>query len=125
MANKVKPFYFYVEFVRDDVIEAIIDSIPFKTEDSKYWKNKNEKHTVIGCANTYIFTSDSDQGDCFTELRGHQVLRWIKTGEKFEEHDIEYKLDYSACNNMTNNSGDQYFFTKEQIAQRRKELGLN
>lgn len=117
--NKVKPFYFYTNGVPKKLISLIVKKIPFSPSKSSYWDNKNKEPIVIGCANTYIFQSDCDQGSCFEKLNPHQVLRWIKEGVK---HPCDSELDsldklafQDAANSFVPNSDPRIEKIKKEL----------
>jgi hypothetical protein len=121
--KKVPPFYFPLEYVSEEFEQELIALFPFAPKDSNYWERSAER-TMMGCANTYVFTCDSEQGACFIKLRPQQVPRWIKTHKTVEVDSEDDKLDHSACRNMTNRDGDQYFYTRDEINAHRTWLGL-
>ena len=74
---KIKPFYVDISGLSVIELLRIVVLIPFNIKDSNYWTTtKDIKY--LGCANTYIFTCDSEQGSCFDKLSYDEAINRLK-----------------------------------------------
>ncbi len=74
---KVKPFYVDItELPAIDIFELIY-LMPFSYKDSNYWDSEH-KMPYIGCANTYVFNSDSEQGPTFDKLSFDEAITRLR-----------------------------------------------
>ncbi len=97
--EKPAPFYFPVAGMSENQEKALIAMIPFDPEKSQYW-SPEKPFTMIGCANTYIFTCDSEQGDSFKKLLPHQVHRWVNEDRVAEKNSPEDLEDQKRFDNL-------------------------